>query len=49
MKKNDLYGNQEIEKILKEKMNELSSSVDCFDKISARAFPEKDPDFPIAS
>lgn len=45
MKKNDLYGNQEIEKILKEKMNELSSSVDCFDKISARAFPEKDPDF----
>lgn len=45
MKKNDLYGNQEIEKILKEKMNELSSSVDCFDKISARAFPEKNPDF----
>ncbi|GEM_PF-562146 len=45
MKKNDLYGNQEIEKILKEKMNALSSSVDCFDKISARAFPEKNPDF----
>lgn len=45
MKKNDLYGNQEIEKILKEKMNGLSSSIDCFDKISARAFPEKNPDF----
>lgn len=45
MKKNDLYGNQEIEKILKEKMNELSSSIDCFDKISARAFPEKNLDF----
>lgn len=45
MKKNDLYGNQEIEKMLKEKMNALSSSVDCFDKISARAFPEKNPDF----
>ena len=26
-------------------MNELSASVDCFDKISARAFPEKDSDF----
>lgn len=45
MKKNDLYSSQEFEKILKEKMNELSTSVDCFDKISARAFPEKDPDF----
>ena len=37
--------NSEIEKILKEKMNSLSNSVDCFNKISARAFPEKDPVF----
>lgn len=45
MKKNDFSSDQEFEKILKEKMNELSASVDCFDKISARAFPEKDSDF----
>lgn len=45
MKKNDFNSNQEFEKLLKEKMNELSSSVDCFDKISARAFPERDSDF----
>ena len=45
MKKNDFNSNQEFEKILKEKMNELSTSVDCFDRISARAFPEKDSDF----
>ena len=45
MKKNDFNSNQEFEKLLKEKMNELSTSVDCFDRISARAFPEKDSDF----
>lgn len=45
MKNNDLNGNREFEKKLKDKMNELSSSVDCFEKISARAFPEKNPDF----
>ncbi len=45
MKKNDFSSDQEFEKLLKEKMNELSASVDCFDKISARAFPEKDSDF----
>ena len=44
-KKNDIVGEQEFEKHLKEKMNELSSSVKCFDKISSRAFPEKDSDF----
>ena len=44
-KKNDICGDQEFENELKEKLNELSSSVDCFDKISARAFPEKDSDF----
>lgn len=45
MKNNDLNGNRDIEKKLKDKMNELSSSVDCFDKISARAFPENNADF----
>lgn len=45
MKNNDLNGNQEFENLLKDKMNELSSSVDCFERISAKAFPEKNPDF----
>ncbi|MDE6671015.1 MAG: hypothetical protein K2K16_02335 [Ruminococcus sp.] len=45
MKKNNPEINQELEKMFRDKMNELSSSVDCFDKISARAFPEKNPDF----
>lgn len=44
-KKNDIVGDQKFEKLLKDKMNELSSSVDCFDKISARAFPENNSDF----
>lgn len=44
--KNEKYnGNQEFEKLLREKMDQLSDSVDCFDKISARAFPEKSSDF----
>lgn len=43
--KNDLNGDHEFGQELKDKMKELSSSVDCFDKISARAFPEKDSDF----
>lgn len=43
--KNENYQLSGPEKILRDKMNELSASVDCFDKISARAFPEKDPDF----
>lgn len=45
MRKNDAGSQQDYEKLLKEKMDELSSSVDCFDKISARAFPENDLDF----
>ena len=45
MKKNDLIENQEFEKMLKEKMNGLSANVDCFDKIAARAFPDKSEDF----
>ncbi len=40
--KNDLNGDTEFGHELKDKMKELSSSVDCFDKISVRAFPEKD-------
>lgn len=43
--KNEYFGNQEIEKLLKNKMNELSDSVDCFDKISAKAFPAEKSDF----
>lgn len=43
--KNNDPGNQEFEKMLKDKMNELSDSVDCFDKISARAFPKEESDF----
>lgn len=45
MKNNKINGNQEFEELLKNKMDELSSSVDCFDKISARTFPEKNADF----
>lgn len=45
MKDKNIKGDQEFEKKLRDKMNELSSGVDCFDKISARAFPEKDSDF----
>mgnify|MGYP001029710672 CR=1 FL=1 len=43
--KNEYFGHQEIEKLLKNKMNELSDSVDCFDKISAKAFPSEKSDF----
>lgn len=45
MKNNSPEVNQEFEKLLKDRMNELSSSMDCFDRISAKAFPEKNPDF----
>jgi len=45
VKNNNPEVNQEFEKLLKDRMNELSSSVDCFDRISAKAFPEKNPDF----
>lgn len=37
--------NNGIEELLKNKMNELSESVDCFDRISARVFHEEDEDF----
>lgn len=39
------FDTQEFEKLLRDKMNELSDSVDCFDKISARAFPKDFLDF----
>lgn len=45
MKNNDFNGNREAEKLLKDKMEKLSSSVDCFDRISAKAFPERNADF----
>ncbi|MDE7226204.1 MAG: hypothetical protein K2N49_05035, partial [Ruminococcus sp.] len=35
----------EVEQLLKNKMNELSESIDCFDKISARAFPKSSGEF----
>lgn len=38
--KNENFVNSDIENILKTKMSELSDSVDCFDRISARAFPQ---------
>lgn len=43
--KNEEIENIDIEDILKTKMNELSDSVDCFDRISARAFPKEKNDF----
>lgn len=43
--RNENIENQELEKLLKNKMDELSESVDCFDKISARAFSQDKPDF----
>lgn len=43
--RNENIETQELEKLLKNKMDELSESVDCFDKISARAFSQDKPDF----
>ena len=45
MKDNRINGERDPEKELRDKMSELSSNVDCFEKISARAFPEKYQDF----
>ena len=45
MKDNRINGERDPEKELREKMSELSSNIDCFEKISARAFPEKYQDF----
>lgn len=43
--KNDEIRNSEFEETLKNKMDELASSVDCFDKISKRAFPEPNTEY----
>ena len=43
--KDNGFNDQEFQELLKKKMNELSDSVDCFDKISARAFPKDQLDF----
>ena len=45
MKDNRINGESDLEKELRDKMSELSSNVDCFEKISARAFPDRDQDF----
>ena len=45
MKNDNFNGDSQFEKLLKDKMKELSSKVDVFDKISERAFPENDSDF----
>lgn len=39
--KDKLFNMLEFEDLLKSKIDSLSSSVDCFDKISSKAFPEK--------
>lgn len=44
MKNND-KGISEFENLLKDKIDELASSVDCFDKISKKAFPEDKIEF----
>ena len=41
-KQNEAY---DIEKLLADKMDSLSGSADCFDKITERAFPQSDLDF----
>ena len=43
--KNSGMNNSEIEKLLKEKMDGLASGVDCFDRISKKAFPEQKKEY----
>lgn len=45
MMKDNRNFNSEFEELLKSKMNELADSVDCFDKITKRAYPRQDADF----
>ena len=45
VKKNDFIENPEFEKLLKDKMNELSENVDCFEKISERAYSSENAEF----
>lgn len=44
MNNNGRNGKNETEMLLKQRMDELASNVDCFDRIAARAFPEDEPD-----
>lgn len=45
MKDKNINTDQEFEKLLKDKMNELADSSDCFSKISERVFIEENTDF----
>ncbi len=45
VKNNDYIEKPEFEKLLKNKMNELSENVDCFDKIAEKAYMSEDVDF----
>lgn len=45
VKNSDYIENPEFEKLLKNKMNELSENVDCFDKIAERAYMSDNVDF----
>lgn len=49
MKKDDIRIESELEKELKDRMNGLSAKVNCFEKISERAFPENDTDFEVVA
>ena len=45
MKNDDIRIDPEFEKELRNKMNSLSAGVNCFDKITAQAFPESETDY----
>ena len=45
MMKDNRNFNSEFEELLKSRMNELADSVDCFDKISKRAYPRSETGF----
>lgn len=47
MKNDDIRIESELEKELKERMNGLSARVNCFEKISERAFPSNETDFEV--
>ena len=45
MTEKNLNEDQEFEKLLRDKMNDLSDSLDCFDAISERVFREEDAEY----
>lgn len=47
MKNDDIRIESELEKELKDRMNGLSAKVNCFEKISDRAFPSNETDFEV--